>query len=310
MRANDHSIMDHRGRLELRLGRLTPYIAGNWVTGRQRFGFEIDQRIGRDQRAAATGLEFRLGPRTKIDASAHRGRWEFDSSDEAGDPFIADQLYDYTSEGFTLAVSRDLTPFTSLAVGLDKHQDRFDDEPGRDSNSVSVTSGFVFKPLAMIHGSAYVGWQRLYRVTPGYAEFSGPVAEVDLAYTFSGATRFAVQIHRDITYSALRNQHAYLLTGGRVAVNHHLAGNWEVGARIGRHRLSYGLFDNTTSDDASGQFDEGREIVTEYRAEVAYWFSPEIRMALEVNHEQRGSSVGEPRDYERTRGGLSMRYRF
>lgn len=308
--ASERSLdQEHEARVELRMGRLTPYIAGDWVKARQRFGFEIDQRIGRQQKAALAGLEFRLGPRTKIDASATRGRWEFDSSDEFSDPF-ADQLYDYTSEGFTVVVSRDLTPFTSLAAGIDKHQDRFDNDPGRDSNSESVTAGLEFKPLAMIHGSAYVGWHRLYRVTPGSGEFSGPVAEADLAYTLFGATRFAVQIHRDITYSALRSQHAYLLTGVRAAVNHHLAGNWEVGARIGRYRQSYGLFDSTTSDNASGQFNAGREIITEYSGEVAYWFSRKIRMAFGFNREQRGSSFGAPRDYERTRSGLSLQYRF
>jgi hypothetical protein len=310
--ASERSVdQNHEARLDLRLGPVTPYVAGNWLRARQRFGFEIDQRILRHQTSAATGMAIRLGPRTTIDVGGYRGRWEFESPYEVVDPFISDEFYDYTSEGLTFAFNRALTPMTSLVVTMDKHQDRFD-IPGRDSDSVSFASGLVFKPLAMLRGSASVGWQRLDRLTPGLPPFSGPVASVDLGYQLFGTTNFTVQAQRDLTYSASPGQHAYVLSGLRAAVNHNLAGNWEVAGRIGRHHLSYGLFDGIDTDasnEAPTPFTAAREIVTEYSGEVAYRFSPAIRMAFEFYRQERESSVG-ARDYGRTRTGLSLRYEF
>jgi hypothetical protein len=301
----------HEARLDLRLGPVTPYVAGNWLKARQRFGFEIDQRVLRYQTGAAAGAAIRLGPRTSIDVSGHRRRWEFESPYEIVDPFISDEFYDYTSEGVTVAVNRVLTPVTSLAVSFDKNQDRFD-VPGRDSDSVTLMSGLVFRPLAMLRGSASVGWQRLDRLTPGLSAFSGPVASVDLGYLLFGTTNFAVQIQRDLTYSASPGQHAYVLSGLRAALNHNLAGNWEVGASVGRHRLSYGVFDEIDDgapDDAPDPSTPVRENVTEYSGQVAYRFSAAMRMAFEFYRQQRESFVG-ARDYGRTRAGLSMRYEF
>ena len=98
-------------------------------------------------------------------------------------------------------------------------------------------SGFDFKPFALISGRAYAGWQRVEWSRPDPQRFTGVVASMDLAYTLLGATRFAVRAQRDVSYSAMQGQHAYLLSGGTVSVNHRLSGRWDVGARVGRHRI-------------------------------------------------------------------------
>src|SRR4029453_1379634 len=111
-----------------------------------------------------------------------------------------------------------------------RYQDTFDLVPARDSKSLAIASGLEFKPFALISGKAYVGWRRFEFVKPGSTPFTGLVASFDLAYTLLGATRFAVEGIRDISYSAIEGEHAFLLSGGKASVNHRLGGRWDIGA--------------------------------------------------------------------------------
>jgi hypothetical protein len=302
---------DHEGRLDLVMRYFSPYVAGRWVDARQRFGFEIDQRIERHERIGRAGVELQLSPRTTLDVEARRSRFEF-----VGDEF-ADQLvtnfYDYTTHGVALDLHHELTPLTSFGVTVDRHRDTFDNDPIRDGDSLGVAGGLDFKPSAAVNGAAYIGWQRVDVFAPGVGSFSGLTASVNLGYTLLGATRLAVEAERDVSYSAVRNQHAYLLAGVRASVQHRLGETWDVAGRAGHHRLSYGLFDLTAAvppvGEAPGAADE-HEIVTEYGGEVGCRLGPSTRWSFQLSRQHRQSGVAEERDYERIRAGISLTYRY
>jgi len=298
------------GRLDLPLGRVTPYVSGRWVSAKPRFGFEVDERVQRHEQTGVAGADFRLGPRTNIDVAARRYRVEFDDTNGLQDPFTS-QLYDFTSRGVSLDLRHELTSYTSVGVTVDRHEDRFDLDPSRDSDSLEISSGFEFKPLALISGKAYFGWLRIDLVEPGSPSFGGVVGSVDLAYTLLGATRLAVQLERDVSYSAVQNQPAYLLAGVNASVNHRLGEGWDVGGHMARYRLSYGLFESSPEsvvpNPASDAF---REIVNDNGVAIGYRFGPAMRLAFELRREDRSSEVGAARDYERIVAGMSLYYGF
>jgi hypothetical protein len=308
---NERSIdADEEARLELPFARLMPYASARWARVRQRFGYEIDQRVRRHEDAQVAGLEVRVGPRTSFDVNARRSRLKFANQPSFNDPFIA-EFYDYTSHGAAITARQRLTPLTSLTVTADVHRDYFDLHPERDTNSFRVSTGVEFKPFALISGRAYAGWQRVELVTAGSPPFTGAVAAADLAYTLLGATRFSVQATRDISYSAIQGQHAYLLSGATASVSHRFGGRWDIGARAGRYRLSYGVF--APLGDGSGVVpvvSNDRETVTEYGGDIGFWLGSDTRMAVNVSRSNRGSTVADRREYERTQAGMSLEYRF
>jgi hypothetical protein len=309
---NEGSVdFDEEARLEMPMARLRPYVAGRWARARQRFSYEIDQRILRHENSQLVGTEIRVGSRTSFDVNARRNRLEFDDQPSFGEPLVT-EFYDYTSDGIGLTLRQQLTPLTSFAITGGAHRDRFDMHPERDTDTVRVSAGVELKPFALISGRAYAGWQRVELTAPGSSPFTGVVASVDLAYTLLGATRFAVQAQRDISYSAIQGQHAYLLSGVTLLIDHRLDGRWDVGARVGRHRLSYGVFTPTGDPDAPPPplSAADREIVTQYGGEIGFRFGPDTRTAINVSHSTRVSTVTTGREYERTQVGLSIDYRF
>ena len=308
---NERSVdFDDEVRLQMPLARVMPYVAGGWARARQRFSYEIDQRVLRHEDWQLVGAEVRVGPRTSFDLSGRRQRLEFDDEPSFGDPFVT-QFYDLTSRGIALTFRQQLTPLTSFAVTAGAHHDRFDMDPQRDTDSFRVSAGFDFKPFALISGRAYAGWQQVELIAPGSSTFTGVVASIDLAYTLLGATRFTVQAQRDISYSAIQGQHAYLLSGVTLLANHRLNGQWDVGARVGRHRLSYGVFAPTGNPDVPPPLSATyRETVTQYGGDIGYRFGPDTRMAMNVYRSTRGSTVADGREYERTLVGWSLEYRF
>jgi hypothetical protein len=308
---NERSVdYDQEAWLQLPLARVRPYVSGRWARAQQQFTYEIDQRVLRHEESQLVGAEFRLGRRTSFDLHGRRDRLNFDDQPSFGDPLVT-QFYDLTSQGIGLTFRQQLTPLTSFAIAAGGQHDRFDTDPLRDTDSLRVSAGFEFKPFALISGKAYAGWQQVELSAPGSSTFTGVVASVDLAYTLLGATRFTVQGQRDISYSAIRGQHAYLLSGATLLINHRLNGQWDLGARVGRHRLSYGVFAPTGSPDVPPPLsDTYRETVTQYGGDIGYRLGPDTRMAINVSHSTRGSTEADGREYERTQVGWSLEYRF
>jgi len=310
--ASERSVdQTHEGRLEVRLGRLMPHVSGRWLRTRRRFGFEIDERTRRYERSLAAGADVRLGLRTTVEFSARRSSVEFDRTDSLSDPLVSD-FYDGTSRGITLAVRHELTPVTSAALTVNKSRDRFDLDPSRDSESLGIGAAFEFEPTAVISGRAYLGWLRVNLIEPGSPPFGGVAASVNLTYTLLGSTLITVEANRDVSYSAIRGQHAYLFEGGRVLIRHRLNETWDIGGRVGRHELSYGLFGREVSlgDPVPGGLVGYHETVTEYAGEVGFRAGPQTRLGFTLGRQQRHSVAGPTRGYERVRAGLSITYRF
>jgi hypothetical protein len=297
----------YEGRFDLILTRVTPYVSATWVSARQPTGFEVDDRVRRHEKSVTAGASVEVGPRTNLDFAVRQRRAEFNHEGDFQDPLVT-EFNDYTSQGVSASLRQDLTPFTSLVVNVDGHEDRFDDVPDRDTNTVGIGSGVEFRPFAMISGHAYVGWLRVQMVNGESPPFEGLYAAVDLAYTLLGATRFTFQADRDIQYSAIRNQEAYLQAGMAASVNHRFGETWDAGARAGWYQLTYGLFEGSGDPVVPAESDAYK--VTQFGGEVGYRVGPSMRLALVVAQSHRQSAVGSLREYRRTLAGMSVHYVF
>jgi hypothetical protein len=200
-----------------------------------------------------------------------------------------------------------------VAVTVDRRRDRFDLGSERDSNSLGISSGLEFKPFALVSGRAFVGWNRVELLGTGAPSFRGLVTSVDLAYTLLGATRLTVQAERGLSYSAMRDQHAFLLAGVKGSIVRRMGANWDIGGRVGRHRASYGFFDLSSQQGSVAQSSAPRrehEIFREYGGQLGYLVGPDTRIALDVVRYRRRSTLDASRQYNVTRAGMSLTYRF
>jgi len=296
-------------RLDLPLAHFAPYVFGRWVRGKQRFGYEIDQRTMRHDELGIVGVAIRQNGRTSFDISARRGRLTFDHP-EMSEGRVSD-FYDFTSRGLAFTLRQRLTPLTAVTATVDQREDRFDLQPDRDSDSLRVFVGAEFKPFALISGTAHAGWQRLRLVQGGASDFEGFVGTIELAYTLLGSTRFSVQAERTPTYSAVQGQHAYVLAGGRLSLLHQLDSGWDVGARLGRYHLTYGVFSPSGPGGQPGTaVDTNHEKVREYGGELAYRIGSKMRVAFDARWEHRRSTVYAVRAYDRTQAVMSWSYEF
>ncbi len=301
---------DYEGRVDLVLSRLTPYASARWVSAKQPNGFEIDERVRRRENNVTGGVDVQVGPRTDLDLAVRRQRAEFNHEGDFQDPLVS-EFDDYTSQGVSAALRHDLTPFTSLVVTADGHEDRFDGAPERDTDNLGIGSGIEFQPFAMISGNAYVGWQRIRLVNGESPPYSGLTAAVSLDYTLLGATRFNVSAQRDVEYSAVRNQEAYLLAGLTALVNHRFNETWDASGRLGRYHTTYGLFDSGSIPSVpESQPVAYVEDVTLLGGELGYRLGPHTRFAFVVSQQRRSSELGVFRGYNKTVAGMSIHYAF
>jgi len=289
-------------RVELPLGRLTPYFAGDWANTRHRRNFEIDLPVKRLDSSWSAGVDLRLSGKTSVGVMRRRTRVDY-----KGDTiYLGTDLADYL--GATAAINGvqfrySLTPFTTVGADVEQDRTEFKIATQRDSDGFLVASVIEFRPLALVSGRARLGIRRRTFVDGNAPPIRTVVTRFDLAYTLLGRTRFAVVGQRDLSYSYRADQLDYLPTGIELAVSHRVANAWEVGGALGRFRLNYGL------GLPSGPLTSRSERGLTYRLGVGYHIE-RTNVRFEVSRETRTSDFSVDRDYEAMRIFSSVSYAF
>ncbi len=182
------------------MNRLTPYISGTFLNTKQRPGLDIDLRARRIVIDLLAGLDLRLGGKTTLGGSVSAAKESFAEQTIVEGVSLREQLTRRTETG-VVQLTHALTPLTTISVAVEAERQTFSYDPSRDSTSFRIAPRVEFKPSALIHGSATVGYRSVMPSTPIVEPFSGLVAGVDLAYIFRGTTRIAVSGERDLVYS-------------------------------------------------------------------------------------------------------------
>jgi hypothetical protein len=199
-------------------------------------------------------------------------------------------------------VRHDLTPLTSVSLDVTRERERFVFSPFRDSDSTRMLAGVSFQPLALISGTAAVGFRRFTPLPADVPPFRGAVTAVNLSYSLLGTTRFGVQANRDIQYSFEVTQPYYLETGIMATVQQQVFGPFDVLARAGTRRLAYAdrigvLVSASDRTDRVGTIGLG----------AGYRMGLDKRLGFTLDRQRRTSSV-EGRTYTGLRFGFSLTY--
>ena len=218
------------------LNRLSFNAGADYVSARDRPGFEIDTRSQHTEQGAHTGLELRAFGKTFVAASLERTRIEFDDNAL----FLGANLQRELSRVITaarVAVRHQLTPVTALTLEVSHAEDTFLFNSDRNSTSERVLGGVKFD--TRLQGAVTAGFRTFDPRLVDVPNFHGLVASADVSFATVGSTRFGVQLDRDVQYSYDFLQPYYLQTGGSVSVTQALGGPFSAGVRAGLHELAY-----------------------------------------------------------------------
>jgi hypothetical protein len=290
------------GRLDVPLGVIAPFFYAGQSNTNQRPNTEIDARVGQREDTFAAGLTVRLGSRTSMDLNAERRNLDYDEVTIAG-VALAQALNRQTGTG-EVNVRVTLTPLTTLLLRSNVIQERFDESPFRDTDSVGGMAGFELRPFALISGKALVGYRSMTSVSGELPAFAGVIADVAVKYIWRDMTQIGVDVLRNVEPSFDEARPYYVLTSGMLTVTQALALQWDVVGRIGRDAFDY----HERVGGADPVLARGdRDYVETVGSGLGYRLNPDLRVGFDVNYHRRRSTTL-TRPYEGLRFGGSVVY--
>ena len=266
----------------------------------ERPGYEIDSRARRRDKTFGLGSTVRLSAKTSFALTAKRADYKFDEDQRYQGIDLATQL-NRRSDTETFDLRFRLTPLTTFVVRPEGVQDRFDSEPLRNANSFSVMPGFELRPQALISGEAFVGVKQFNTFDASLPDYTGVVANVKVKYTVA-ATRIALGVSRDLTYSYKVQQPYYALTDTNVEVTERITHVWDVVGRVSRQTMAY---QNVTTAIRADRVDHSWMA----GAGVGYRFGDTLRLGFDANYYRRTvDQLTGSGNYEGLRAGASISY--
>jgi hypothetical protein len=297
---------DNTARVELRLNRLTPYVAVMATSTRHRQNLEIDAVAKRRNKSVTAGADVRVGAKVSVGAYARTARLEYDANSLYLGTDLS-RVLNYTSRAEGIGIRYVVTPFTTFTANVEQQRDRFEFSEIRNSDGSTVTTSVEFSPRALISGRASLGYRKSAFHSGDAPNFNGAVASGELLYTLLGRTRFAVGFRRQPSYSYIVERPEYVETAVGVSVTHRLGDAWDIGGSIDRGRLVYRQQGGRTLQPLIPS-----ETVLTGGADVSY-LTGRASVGFHVLHMARSTQALLPRrirGYERFRIGSTLTYGF
>ncbi len=288
-------------RAEFPVNRVVPWVESGVVSGRQRMGYEIDARARRTQRDIGLGLDVRVAPKTTVGVGLRRSvtAWDKEAT------FLGNNLsagLDRTSDAATLAYRQQLTALTTFVFDATAATDRFDVQRERDTDSISLLTGFDLKARALISGSVRVGFKKIDPVGGAFEPFRGLVTRATVGYSVR-ATHLDLEVGRESNFSYDVQYPFYLQTGATATVTQRVSSVWDIQGRVGRQDLAYRTLRGSLVDLLQDRTDR-----TDQRGGgVGYRFRRTTRIGVNLEWTRRSSPL-QFRDYQAFRVGVSVSY--
>jgi hypothetical protein len=295
-----------RMRGDVFLGRITPFAEASYLRSRQRPNFEIDVRSRREERAMRAGVNVRVSPKLSIELAARQGDVAFDADTTFNNVNLREVLNRETRLA-SASVRHAVTPLTTLVLRGEAGTDRFDFSPLRDSDTVRVMPGVEFKPVALISGSAFLGFRRFDPASSTLESFSGVVANAALSYTLLGTTRFTVTADRDVTYSYERVQPYYVVDGYGLAIRRQIVGRTDVTGSV--HRQTFTYRDQLLPGAVPADLDRV-DVTRTWLGSIGYRLGESTRAGIGLVYRERESNSARFRDYSGFRFVTTVDYGF
>jgi hypothetical protein len=289
------------GRLDVLLGRLRPFFAAGITNSNDRPTSEIDARAHRQQENVGFGLIAAAFSRTSLNVGYRHSTLDYAPDEAFRGINLADELNGH-ADSVTFGGDMELSPLTSVSVGGERMQERFEFSPERDADSYRLAATVTLQPLALISGRASIGVRAFRPQSSLVRDFTGLTAAVAVGYSFPDDTRLNVTFDRDLRYSFEQLTPYYISTAGRVALTKRIFGNLDGQVFVGAERIGYeARLDAPSISDTDN--------VRTYGAGIGYRVRDGGRLALNFDHTSR-SSPADDREYSRGRIYTTLTYGF
>lgn len=290
---------EYRGRIDLQLSRLHPFIGGGETRSRTRPNGEIDTRADQNQQELSGGVAFELGPHQQVYVAASRYRSEFFNAVEEGVELSTALNHD--SLNYSLGVRTDLTPLASLTVFGAYQQDKFESLDIRNSDNRSLTTQLRIGADAVISGTIAVTYQDFKPVDPLVERYRGVAVQAGVTYPFLEIGRLSLSLNRGIQYSFDAAEAYYEETSGNLSYTHRLFGEVDFQVSGSKAIFDYGFREGTPAR---------RDSLDAASAGVGYNLRNRTRISANYEVSRRRSPVFAERNYDRARAYLSWAYAF
>ncbi len=292
------------GRVDVETGTFRPWFLASRIDTSERLNVEIDLRAPRVQTNLAGGLRVIATPRFGIVAAARRSSLQFEEGSVVDGVPLSQTL---NSDAVTLegGVEYYPTPLTTFSLVASQQQDRFDEAPGRDADSLRIMPSVRMVAPAIVEGSFGVGYRRFDGKSPLLPDFSGVVAQATVSHRFGDVLKLDLNVSRDIQYSFEQTEPYYILSSLRVTVTRQLRESLDIRGSAGRDNLDY----HSIAEAVGAPDDTRRDRYTVISGGAGYRFRPDLRTGIDLEYAKRDSDRPD-HEYDRTRLVGTMSFGF
>ena len=288
-----------RGRVDLLLSRVRPFVGVGRVRTRQRPNGEIDVRADRLEEELSGGVAFDLSAHSLIYGSWARNRSEYANAIEEG--IDLSQTLTRERNDYQAGIKTDLTPLLSVQLYGSVQEDVFRFEPRRNAKGTLALATFRIAPDAVVAGSITVGYKDFQPEDPHSKPFRGLTGTAAITYPFLEIGRFTVTANRGTEYSFDAEEAYFVENSAFLAYTHRLFGEIDAQVRGGRSLFDYSARETMpahkdTLDIAAGS--------------LGYNLRNRTRIALNYEYSKRRSPAITSRNYDRRRIYLSWLFAF
>ena len=288
-----------RGRADILLSRVRPFVAGGRTKMRTRPNGEIDVRADRQETEMSGGIAFDVSSYGQIYAAASRFTTEFEDAFE--DNVALGPALNRDSDGYTGGVRTELTPLTSLTVSGSFVEDRFHILPLRNATARSADATLRFAADAVITGFAGVAFRDFKPVDPLVRGFRGLVWRVGLMYPVLEVGRINFTANRGNEYSFDIAEGYYIENSFMLSYTHRLFGNVDASVAGSKSIFDYGFTEQSPARE--DKFDS-------VSGAVGYNLPNRTRISVNYEYSRRRSPQLSERNYDRRRVFLAWNFAF
>jgi hypothetical protein len=288
-----------RGRVDVLLSRLRPFVGVGRNQTRTRPNGEIDARANRIEEEISGGLAYDWGPYSAVYAAAYRLGTSFENALEEGvdlgQSLNRDQ-YEYGG-GFKTA----LTPLASLTLYGAFREERFRTAPLRDADSRSVNAKLTIGTEAVLSGVIIAGFTDFKAVDPLVEPYQGLAGSVGIIYPLLEVGRIGVTARRSLEFSFDVEEAYYVENSVNLSYNHRIRGAIDAEVSGSRAIFEYGFRRNSPAH---------RVNLDSARGSVGYNLRNRTRISLNYEYSRRQSTAFADRNYDRRRFFIGWGYPF
>ena len=287
----------YRGRVDILLSRLRPFIAGGQTRMRTRPNGEIDVRADRKETELSGGVAFDVSRYGQVYVATNKFTTAFEEAFErnvALGPALNRDTHDYS-----VGVRTELTPLAALTVQGIYSEDKFHAEPLRNATARSLDATLRIGAEAIMTGFITVAFEDFKPVDPLIRGYRGITGRVGMMYPFMEIGRFNVQAIRGTEYSFDVTEGYYVENSISLNYTHLLVGNFDANVVGAKSFFDYGFTERSPArQDKLDSLGGG----------LGYNLPNRTRISVNYEYSRRRSPQLPERNYDRRRAYLAWTF--